>query len=288
MNDKTSRYADLETLRQQAIELRRAGLSLREIRNELKVYNNDLLNHLVNGEPSPARRHRAKDDLRARARELRLQGWTYNRIQEELGCSKSSISLWVRDLPRPEGARSLEEASALSKRAWEEKLQIRDEERSRIKREAAAQIGEMTDRELFMTGVALYWAEGSKDKSHQRRESLQFINSDPDVITLYLAWLDLLDVPRERVRFRVSIHESADVERAEQFWADLAGIDVGELQRTTLKKHNPKTNRKNTGDGYHGCLVIYVLQSADLYRRMEGAWCGIVGAVSATRTRKRT
>ena len=86
-----------ERLRAQALALRRAGLSRRQIRDRLKVPNNDLLNRVVAGEPPPAwtRRPHAKDDLRARARELRRQGWTYDRIELELGVSRSSVSLWV-------------------------------------------------------------------------------------------------------------------------------------------------------------------------------------------------
>jgi transposase len=45
---------------------------------------------------------RAKTEQRDRARALRLQGKTYDQIVEELGVSKSSVSLWVRDLPRRE------------------------------------------------------------------------------------------------------------------------------------------------------------------------------------------
>ena len=37
-----------------------------------------------------------------------------------------------------------------------------------------------------------------------------------------------------------------------------------------LKRHNPKTVRKNVGEGYHGCLRIDVRRSGDLYRRIEG------------------
>lgn len=141
----------------------------------------------------------------------------------------------------------------------------------------------MSDRELFLAGVTLYWAEGAKDKTYSRRESLQFINSDPNVIALYLHWLELLGVSRERMHFRVSIHESGDVAKAERFWAELAGVPASVFQRATLKKHNPKTIRKNTTEAYHGCLVIYVTKSADLYRRVEGAWYGIVlGAGPAT------
>ena len=46
-------------------------------------------------------RPRAKDDLHARARELRERGLDYEEIAAALGVSKSSVSLWVRDIPRP-------------------------------------------------------------------------------------------------------------------------------------------------------------------------------------------
>jgi hypothetical protein len=50
------------------------------------------------------------------------------------------------------------------------------------------------------------------------------------------------------------------------------------------KKDTPKTNRKNTAESYRGRLVIYVTKSAELYRRVEGAWYGIVlGADPASR-----
>ncbi|CAM5633526.1 Transcriptional regulator with XRE-family HTH domain OS=Streptomyces violarus OX=67380 GN=FHS41_006823 PE=4 SV=1 [Streptomyces violarus] len=95
------------------------------------------------------------------------------------------------------------------------------------------------------------------------------------MIQVYLAWLDLLGVSRERLRFRVLIHESADVEAAQRYWADLADVDASVFARPTLK-HNPKTVRKNTGDDYHGCLAVTVSRSAELYNRIEGWWSGIV------------
>ncbi|MEV7981435.1 hypothetical protein [Streptomyces sp. NPDC086519] len=275
-------YQDFESLRDQAVELRRTGLSRRQIRDRLHVHNNDILNRLLEGEPPPewTRRPNAKDDLRERARELRLQGWTYNQIQAELGCSKSSVSLWVRDLPRPEPKCTPEEQRARMNAGLARFHASRDLERTATKQEAAAAIGDLSDRELFIAGVALYWAEGSKGKPYRRTEVLQFINSDPNVIRLFLGWLDLLEVARDRLTLRVSIHETADVRAAEEFWADVAGVEASAFSKATLKKHNPRTVRKNTGDSYHGCLVIYVRQSADLYRRMEGAWYGIVGGAT--------
>ncbi|MCX5381983.1 hypothetical protein [Streptomyces sp. NBC_00083] len=272
------KYADFEGLRRQAVALRREGLSLRQIRDRLHVDNNDLLHRLVKGEPPPewTKRPNARDDLRARARELRAQGMTYDQIQVELGCSKSSISLWVRDLPKPRPRYSEEERRALMNEGLARLRASQEEERRRIKAAARDEIGELSDRELFLVGVGLYWAEGAKDKTYRRSEMLQFVNSDPNMVKVYLDWLGLLGVPRERMRFRVSIHESADVAGAERFWAGLAGVDPSAFQRATLKRHNPRTSRKNTAEAYQGCLVIYVTKSADLYRRVEGAWYGIV------------
>ncbi|MGW1813946.1 hypothetical protein ACWCQM_10330 [Streptomyces sp. NPDC002125] len=279
MTHATGKYADFEGLREKAVALRREGLSRRQIRDRLHVDNNDILNRLLEGEPAPewTKRPNAKDDLRAKARELRLQGMTYDQIQVELGCSKGSISLWARDLPKPVRSRSaIEQARLAGRLRWDHELAVRDEERQRTKAAAQAAIGNLTDRELLLIGVGLYWSEGAKDKPYDRRENLAFVNSDPGMIETYLAWLAVVGVTPDRICFRVMIHETAEVEAAERYWAELVGIDASALQKTTLKKHNPKTSRKNTGETYHGCLVIRVSQGAELYRRVEGWWRGIV------------
>ncbi|MFF8505012.1 hypothetical protein ACF07L_30785 [Streptomyces anulatus] len=288
MTETTSKYADFEGLRERAVALRREGLSRRQIRDRLHVDNNDILNRLLQGEPAPewTKRPNAEDDVRAKARELRLQGMTYDQIQVELGCSKGSISLWVRDLPKPERSRdAVEQARLAGRMRWDHELAVRDKERQHTKAVARDETVTMSDQELFYTGVALYWAEGSKDKVYDRRENVTFINSDPDVIAVYLAWLDLLDVSRDRLSYRVMIHETADVPASERYWADLVGIEVSALRKTTLKKHNPRTIRKNAGEAYRGCLVIRVAKGATLYRRIEGWWSGIAaGATSRLRS----
>ncbi|MEV7910660.1 hypothetical protein [Streptomyces griseus] len=290
MTETTGKYADFEGLRERAVALRREGLSRRRIRDLLHVDNNDILNRLLQGEPAPewTKRPNAKDDVREKARELRLRGMTYDRIQVELGCSKSSISLWVRDLPKPERKRSREESSAIGRRGWEAALQRRDTERQAAKQQAADEVDTMTDRELFLVGVALYWAEGSKSKPYRTQERVTFVNSDPGMIEVFLAWLRLLGVAEERLRFHVHIHETADIAAAEQYWITLTGAAPGAFGKTSLKTHSPKTNRKNIGDNYRGCLSVRVLKGADLYRRVEGSWCGIVGAAKRADQENRT
>jgi len=94
---------DLNVLRERAIGLRREGKSRREIKEILGPMSNSTLDHALQGVPPPdwTRRPNAKDDARATARELRVQGHDYEEIAKHLGVSKSSVSVWVRDLPVP-------------------------------------------------------------------------------------------------------------------------------------------------------------------------------------------
>ena len=209
----------------------------------------------------------------ASPRRLREQGYDYNRIAAELGVSKGTVSAWVHDMPWPDRL-SYEEcrkrAAEGVRRYWEAERPAREAKREATRAAAAAKIGILTQRELLLAGAVAYWCEGTKSKPHHRHERVIFINGDPQLITFFLRFLDAAGIDRSQVRYRVYIHETADVERAEHFWLEVTGADPAQFHNPTLKRHNPKTVRWNTGDDYHGCLRIDVQQSADLYRRIEG------------------
>jgi DNA-binding NarL/FixJ family response regulator len=82
-------------LREEAIALRLAGKSVREIREALGPVGKRTLSDALKGTPPAEWTHRpnAKDDLREKARELRTQGLSYNEIAAQLNVSKSSVSL---------------------------------------------------------------------------------------------------------------------------------------------------------------------------------------------------
>lgn len=102
------------------------------------------------------------------------------------------------------------------------------------------------------------------------RERVVFINSDPHLIRFYLRFLAVAGVTADRLICRIHIHESADVTEAHKFWQAVTELPADQFGRPTLKRHNPKTTRKNTGDDYHGCVVIAVRRSTELYRQIEG------------------
>jgi hypothetical protein len=171
-----------------------------------------------------------KPAMRAAAREMRAEGRTYDEIVAALGVSKSSVSLWVRDLPKPPTP--------------PERLHRMSEAR---------------------------WAPYRAERDRQRKETKEAARAEG----VYLGWLAHLGVSPERLAFHLMIHESADIAAAERYWADLVGVGVDQLGKTTIKKHNPKTVRKNVGEDYRGCLTVRTRQGAELYRRIEGWWDGI-------------
>jgi predicted transcriptional regulator len=266
---------DLSDLRERAVALRLAGKSRREIKEAIGVHRNQKLDELLRGVAPPdwTRRPRAKDDLHAKARELRTQGRTYTEIAAELGVSKGSVSLWVRDMPRA-GRLSYEEFRQRNRdgvaRFWAEENERREARRQAVSARAAAEIGSLSDREILIAGAIAYWCEGTKNKPYRRNDNVVFINSDPGLITFFLRFLAVAGVAPERLTCRVMIHESADIGAAHRFWREVTGLPEGQFGAATVKRHNPRTIRKNVGDDYHGCLAIRVRLSSDLYRRIEG------------------
>jgi hypothetical protein len=342
-------------LGEQARALRAAGLSRREIAAELDI-SDDLAKALVAGVPLPdrLRRPRAKDDVRAAAVQMRLAGAIYDDIAAELGVSKSSCSLWLRDVStQPDGSpptddvlavtrpvdvgvacgtsadrvaarraearrlrlegrllkeiaealgvsvktayydtiglpipprgrprgRSPEELKADLRAYWDRKVKRRQAERERGEEEAAAKVGPISREALHLMAVTAYWCEGTKSKPYAVREQVTFINSDVGLIRLWLTYLDDIGFPDEHRKFNVAIHESADLVAAQTSWAADIGIPVTHLGKPTIKRHNPKTVRHNTGEDYRGCLVVRLTQCAELYRRIAGTWTGIMGAL---------
>lgn len=263
-----------DRLREQAVALRRAGKSVRQIKQILGPIGNGTLSEALKGEPPPewTSRPNAKDDLRAKARELRLQGLDYEEIAAQLGVSKGSVSLWVRDLPRPRRVTPEECAKRTAERMrryWTAERPVRAARRAAASAAAAAGIGGLTDREILIAGAVAYWCEGAKNKPYRRADRVTFVNSDPELISFFLLFLDTVRIPRSDLAFQLQIHQTADVESAERFWLALTKARPEQF-RTSLKQQNPMTTRKNTGDDYHGCLRVDVKRSCGLYRKIEG------------------
>jgi transposase len=272
---------DVSSIRQRATALRLAGKSRRQIKELLDPVSNRTLDEALRGTPPPdwTRRPNAKDDLREEARDLRTQGLSYNEIAARLDVAKSSVSLWVRDLPRPERFNYVANPRRYEglRRYMASQRQARAVQRVKETEAAAAEIGDLSDREVVIAGAIAYWCEGAKNKPNRKADRVMFINSDPGLIRFFLRFLDVAGVNRGDLILRTYIHENASVEAAERFWLEVTGVQPSQFRSPVLKHHNPKTHRTNVGENYHGCLRIDVRRSRVLYQRIEGWVSAIMG-----------
>jgi hypothetical protein len=180
-----------------------------------------------------------------------------------LGVARSTAWLWVRHLPldpSTERARAKPEHSKLMTDArWMKHRADRDAEHERVTTEAAAFVGELSEREILLLGTAIYWCEGSKSKPWRRSERIIFTNRDPHLIRLFLTFLRTV------------------VDAAGAWWAEQLGVPIEAFRPPTIKRHKPSTNRKNNGEDYHGCLVIDVARGRHLYWHVEGLIAAMAG-----------
>lgn len=275
--------------REVARELRAQGRTYDDIATELAV-SKGTLSSWLRGEARGAgqgalhtvRESQGASSSQPLARRMRRDGALLREIADEFGVSVKTAWRWCRDLPTPERARhggDADHVRMMSRKRWDAVLAERDLERQEVTRAAQRRVGALTGRELELLAVTAYWCEGSKSKPYERRETVAFINSDPDLITLWLEFLLRRGYGIDRLRLHLSIHESADLETATRYWASVVGVDVSCFGKPSLKRHQPRTNRKNTGERYVGCLVIRVLQGRRLYQEIEGLWSGIAAGV---------
>lgn len=220
---------------------------------------------------------------RIQAVALRRQGLSYKQIRALIGGSMSTLSIWLRDVPLSERQRRklFQRRVSNGRASGQANRERRLRKEAEIRRSTAADIRSMTDRDLFIAGVVAYAAEGKKKKAWQTSVMTQFTNSDPRMILLFLRWLDLMGLDRSSLSFRVAIHQDADVEGALSYWSEVTGVPIEHFMRTTLKKGNPKTRRRNVGPAYRGCLVVTVRRSGDLNKQLDGWFDAIVRSSSA-------
>jgi hypothetical protein len=211
---------------------------------------------------------------------LRKQGKTYDEILKEVDVARSTLSLWLRDvgLGKKQYQRITERKKAAQRTGALAHKNKRITSQEKIYAQARAEIGDISKRELWLIGIALYWAEGKKEKESRPGHGMEFINSDPRMIRVFLRWLqECCGVTLAGISFSIYIHESHKdkLDLIRTFWSEKTELPIFLFTKCYFKKHNIKTKRKNVGDLYNGLLRVRVCRSSVLHRKITGWIQGI-------------
>lgn len=190
---------------------------------------------------------RGKVAEQEQARELRAQAWTLQEIATELGVSRSSVSLWVRDVafePKPREWSSstarFRGANALQQRKAAEIAELIEDGRRRI--------GAMSEQEFLVAGAALYAGEGAKTDG-----VVKFANCDPRMIQFFCTWFrHFFEVDESRLRVALYLHQGLDLEAAVGFWVEVTGIPPSQFTKPYRAVPDPSIRRSKHPRGCPG------------------------------------
>lgn len=218
-----------------------------------------------------------------RAISLREEGNTYSEILAKVPVAKSTLSEWLKSvqLATPQKQRLTEKRKNAALRGARARHQHRISEIHTFESNALAEIDNLSSRELWLIGTALYWAEGSKQHPHSPSTGVMFSNSDSRMIQIFLLWLKQIGVPTSAVHFELYVHEtrSSEVRSFKHWWSQQLNVSPEVFDKVYFKKGNPKTKRKNILDSYHGLIRVKVASSTTLNRKINGWIYGIVASL---------
>lgn len=226
-----------------------------------------------------------KLEEKQKAIKLRKAGRTYSEILSEIPIAKSTLSEWLKSvqLATPQKQRLTKKRKEASLRGGQARHKARISEVEALEHKGRAEVDTLSARELWLIGIALYWAEGSKQYEHSPSTGIMFSNSDPQMIHVFLKWLKQMNVPSSEIYFELYVHDTRKSEALtfKNWWVRQLDISPRQLNRIYFKKGNPKTNRKNIADLYHGLVRIKVNSSTILNRKINGWIHGIVASLGS-------
>lgn len=202
-----------------------------------------------------------KKEEQERARFLRRKGMSLNDIVGELGVSKASVSLWVREIELSDRQKKKLSTHGRSVESIEKRRISRINNtlrRHRIIIDAAKEkIATLSMHDLLLVGAALYWGEGGKTNKGMARIS----NSDPDVIRFMMQFFrEIFNVPSKKFRGHVHTFSHLNAEKAERYWSQISSIPRQQFYKTYSK---PSIASKGKRDSLpYGTFQIYVCDTS--------------------------
>ena len=217
----------------------------------------------------------AKYVQKLKARSMRKNGESIVVIARKLKVSKSSVSLWCRDIILTnEQFRKLRKNMGVSfKYGQRIASQVNRQKKLDIIEKAdiwgKKTIKKISKRELLLIATALYWSEGSKTDS---TSVLMFVNSDPDMILIMRNFLvDVFGVNPEDIVCGIQINRVHErrIKKVLNFWKNLL-----KLKRSQIRKPyfvNTKISKiYENYDNYYGICRLFVRKSKHLKYKMLG------------------
>lgn len=211
----------------------------------------------------------SKFDLKPKATRLRKQGKSINEIARILNISKATASLWCSSMILSKSQKEFIEdrMRQISKigvlKGAETNRNKKIESKKKAYKIAEEMLNNFSKRDRLITGVSLYWAEGSKADS---TTGFIFVNSDPMMIKYIYNWLiNIMNISKSDIVAKISINEvhKDRIEKVLNFWSNLLDLPLSQFLDTFFQKAIQKKVYENH-DVHYGVLRLSVRRSTFL------------------------
>src|SRR3989344_292579 len=215
----------------------------------------------------------AKSKEKLHARQLRKKGLSIKNIAQKLSVSPGSVSIWCSDIVLTKDQIKLLEKHMkdphYGRRAiYLKSIRVDKEKRiNSLYNKGIKSIANLSTRDLFIAGVALYWAEGFK-----KDKQIGFANSDPKMIIFFIYWLKrCFGITDDALKLRLAVNQNYinEISEIEIYWSNITNISLFNFQKPLIQKVTWKKQYENK-DKYKGVLRIRVAKSLALLRQLTG------------------
>lgn len=175
-------------------------------------------------------------EKKSEAIRMRKEGASYSQIKEKIKVSKSSLSIWLRDMPLPEKRlRELRDWNATRIERFSNTMRHKRETRwLKVRERAAKDIKTLSKREILIAGLFLYWGEGSKTVT----TCTSLSNTDPAMIRFFMFWLQELGVSRDCFKVHVHLYTDMDIQAELKYWSKALGLPLSSFRKPYVKTSN--------------------------------------------------
>lgn len=183
-----------------------------------------------------------KDQDIIKAKELRKRGrYSFAHLQRLTGIPATTIRNWCGD-------------DYMGTR-WDTLLVTNERKRQELKSSEVGVIDSIENINPVNAKVfasLIYWCEGSK---YPATNKLDFVNSDPTLVKLYVALLrKAFIIDESKWRIHLQIHDIHNFEEVKSYWSNLLNIPKSQFIKPTITKANGGKHRRE----YWGtCAVRY-------------------------------
>lgn len=206
-------------------------------------------------------------EAKSKLTQLRQKGFSLSEISKELNISKSTASLWARNIPLSSSAlRRINQREIIGRiNAGKARRSINEKQMDFFQREAFRSLKEINYSNTLIKLLCslIWWCEGNKNESFVR-----FTNSDKSLIKIFLMLLRQgFNLDEKKFRALAHVHSYHNELTQRKYWSNVTEIPLNQFQKSYQKLNSGKRKKPN----YEGCLAI-MYYDAKIAKELEAIY----------------